>query len=542
MKLNRYLLASLALFAACGISGCDKGDAIGGCKTTADCPDSIIYTCDTVRGTCVELDDEACTNGKKDSDETDVDCGGSMCDACDLKQKCKISADCKSGYCKSQKCLENFCKKDSDCKSDNAHSCNKETGICNTCQDRQRNGHETDVDCGGPCKNKCATGKGCESDKDCLSAECSNGICAAFACENDDDCSASGAGTICYGGECISCSDDVINGDETDTDCGGSKCPKCAIGKNCDKDEDCASQFVCVEGICNDAKNPVNTCSDGIKSGNESDKDCGGSCTTKCAIGQYCNDSSDCESTNCENGQCAEPSSCEDGKQNGLETSVDCGGAKCKRCEVDASCVQNSDCTSWRCAGGKCIAPICSTASSQQILINEILANPDAASPMQHTNGNQMKFIELKNATDTDLDLNTVKLSLTNDSGNNIEIPLEGCLAKQTYLIIYPAGQTLGGLDSDAASIASNAMDSAIQSAAAGKLTLVNRNTDAVIHSASYPDTSSTPGISAARPDTPEKDGDMDKFVPSSSITPAEASVQNPHTPGLANNTGAPQG
>lgn len=45
-------------------------------------------------------------------------------------------------------------------------------------------------------------------------------------------------------------------------------------------------------------------CSDGAKNGNESDVDCGGSCTKKCGTNQSCNVASDCASSNCWNTVC----------------------------------------------------------------------------------------------------------------------------------------------------------------------------------------------------------------------------------------------
>jgi hypothetical protein len=44
------------------------------------------------------------------------------------------------------------------------------------------------------------------------------------------------------------CSDTLKNGDETDTDCGGS-CPSCDAGKKCASATDCASN-ICNGGLC----------------------------------------------------------------------------------------------------------------------------------------------------------------------------------------------------------------------------------------------------------------------------------------------------
>lgn len=48
------------------------------------------------------------------------------------------------------------------------------------------------------------------------------------------------------------CTDAILDGDETDIDCGGSSCPKCGSGKTCFVNADCAS------GTCNGS--PPRTC------------------------------------------------------------------------------------------------------------------------------------------------------------------------------------------------------------------------------------------------------------------------------------------
>ncbi len=45
------------------------------------------------------------------------------------------------------------------------------------------------------------------------------------------------------------CADGVKNQDETDADCGGERCPKCADTKVCNVASDCVSG-VCTSNIC----------------------------------------------------------------------------------------------------------------------------------------------------------------------------------------------------------------------------------------------------------------------------------------------------
>ncbi|HVK65329.1 MAG TPA: hypothetical protein VM694_12685 [Polyangium sp.] len=56
------------------------------------------------------------------------------------------------------------------------------------------------------------------------------------------------AGQSCIMGACVSCSDGLRNGLETDVDCGGS-CGPCAQGLVCGAAGDCATGF-CTGGVC----------------------------------------------------------------------------------------------------------------------------------------------------------------------------------------------------------------------------------------------------------------------------------------------------
>ena len=56
---------------------------------------------------------------------------------------------------------------------------------------------------------------------------------------------------------------------------------------------------------------------------------------------------------------CAAPS-CMDKLKSGAETDVDCGGANCPDCELAQACAGPSDCKSGTCDGGLCVlAPSC---------------------------------------------------------------------------------------------------------------------------------------------------------------------------------------
>ncbi len=46
----------------------------------------------------------SCSDGEKNQDETDVDCGGSICRACATGKACATNADCSQGACLNGKC------------------------------------------------------------------------------------------------------------------------------------------------------------------------------------------------------------------------------------------------------------------------------------------------------------------------------------------------------------------------------------------------------------------------------------------------------
>ncbi|APR74805.1 Multiple EGF-like-domain protein 3 precursor [Minicystis rosea] len=142
-----------------------------------------------------------CTDGKKNGDESDIDCGGTSCAKCVDGKGCDTGADCDSKVCSGGTCL------------------------APACDDKVMNGDETDADCGGATCAKCDAGKGCAGDADCEGGSCgADGKCAA------------------------TCTDGAKNGDESDIDCGGTSCGKCAIDAGCATGPDCET------GVCQASK------------------------------------------------------------------------------------------------------------------------------------------------------------------------------------------------------------------------------------------------------------------------------------------------
>lgn len=72
------------------------------------------------------------------------------------------------------------------------------------------------------------------------------------------------------------CTDNEQNQDETDVDCGGALCDPCAVGDGCDQSSDCNSG-VCVGSVC-----AAPGCNDGVMNQDETDIDCGGDVCDPC--------------------------------------------------------------------------------------------------------------------------------------------------------------------------------------------------------------------------------------------------------------------
>jgi len=232
--------------AAGGGKVCDGAGHCVACIGAGDCGGGVC-----VDNACVAL---TCTDGKKDGDETDVDCGGPSCLPCAPTEACKVAADCTSQVCSGS------------------------PGVCETpsCGDGVQNQNETDVDCGGDCPDGCGFDQSCVAGADCAGGACVAGKCAP------------------------TCADGQLDQDETGLDCGGG-CAPCGDGAACVVAVDCASRL-CAAGVC---AAPAPTCADGAEDGAESDVDCGGPSCVACPAGAGCVADADCAGRRCVAGVCA---------------------------------------------------------------------------------------------------------------------------------------------------------------------------------------------------------------------------------------------
>ncbi len=151
------------------------------------------------------------------------------------------------------------------------------------------------------------------------------------------------------------CSDKIKDGDESDVDCGGSCSAKCPTGRACGSNSDCRTSF-CVSGICK-----AGNCTDSYMNQDETDTDCGGSCSKKCGLSNKCKKNTDCESNICSDEFCIAEGPCSNKRLDEGETDVDCGGlcaaVKSKKCSLNQKCAEDSDCKTGLCGPiGKCVS------------------------------------------------------------------------------------------------------------------------------------------------------------------------------------------
>ena len=274
----------------CGGNICDACANGQACAANTDCVSNVC-----TNNVCVPAE---CNDAVKNGEETGVDCGGAICAPCNDNQPCAQARDCLSGVCINEICQAPTC--------DDAVQNGDETGlncggaICNACADGLA--CQANRDClSGVCTNNvcqaqpasmvfktemkrdstvalsvmpvlvvspvlpiatasaacaqqclssphlrrhcskwrrdrprlwrsicdaCGDGLGCAANTDCISGVCTNNVCQAPTCE-----------------------DNVLNGDETDVDCGGAICNACDEGQACAANNDCASD-VCADNVC----------------------------------------------------------------------------------------------------------------------------------------------------------------------------------------------------------------------------------------------------------------------------------------------------
>ncbi len=121
-------------------------------------------------------------------------------------------------------------------------------------------------------------------------AQVCNALGACVQCVDGGDCPLSGLCTDTFTCAAPTCTDNMLSPGETDIDCGGTSCPGCPIGDDCNVNTDCLS--MACSGTCQES------CVDGLLNQDESDVDCGGVCDP-CDVGEDCVVAADCASGVC---------------------------------------------------------------------------------------------------------------------------------------------------------------------------------------------------------------------------------------------------
>ena len=404
------------------MSGCDS-DGSSSCLVNADCGDTSIYRCEPLTSKCVEISPKHCSNKVKDSDETDVDCGGSCPTKCDVAKSCEKNTDCASDSCDNatHQCVQKSCEKDEDCgKTAKCFRADESKGYCVSCSNGVADGDETDVDCGGSCSTKCANGKKCLQNSDCTNGTCSNNVCTGDAPQAADvtklvineimaspDTKApfalQSSGAQCDFVEIVNKLDknqsldgltlNIVRTDKTDTQSHKLTGVVPAKGAVVVLAKDCA--FKAPDGVVTDfhAKTGGNfltgspavyelsitdasgkegpkvtykTFKQGFSSNRTPDRDPNAELAKHDEVSQfkYANSPGYCANGGLFIDDCKIVDTCNNNKKDDDETDIDCGGSRCKPCELGGHCKVASDCTTGECSEeGLCIEKPCTKSS-----------------------------------------------------------------------------------------------------------------------------------------------------------------------------------
>jgi hypothetical protein len=383
---------------------------------------------------------DSCKNNAQDNDETDVDCGSSICQKCAVGKRCLKSSDCKSENCNaSYVCHESRCNNNGiaeqgeSCDTNNLRgksclnfdsfnggtlkctkNCEYDTRSCFVCD------NDNKADNGEVCDSTDLRGKSCPSfgfsggtlscNSDC---QFDFELCNNYKCNNNNNAE-SGEGcdgndlrgksclSFNFTGGALSCTKQCEFDATGCYVCNSNN--RAEIGEACDSfdlnSKSCLDFDSFAGGMlkCKDCEfvtescrtEEAGSCFDQGKNGDETDVDCGGSCNP-CDDGKSCKSDKDCISENCDisNGKCA-ADHCKDEVQDLDETDVDCGGRCPAKCAIGQKCETDADCESdAKCASNSCAAP---AADSDQDGVPDSTDNcPDLYNPDQKDSNNDGK-------------------------------------------------------------------------------------------------------------------------------------------------------
>jgi cysteine-rich repeat protein len=170
----------------------------------------------------------------------------------------------------------------------------------------------TDLDDNNPCTDDFCLKGVTRHTPSTAATRCATGVCDGIGqcveCLGDRDCTAPRVCAITTHSCTLtagSCTDGLRTGDETGVDCGGS----CAPAKQCALGGGCAANTDCVTGLCTSGACAAARCGDGVQQPNEACDD--GNATN----GDGCDDGAggSCRPTGCGNGTRTGTEACDDG-------------------------------------------------------------------------------------------------------------------------------------------------------------------------------------------------------------------------------------
>lgn len=158
------------------------------------------------------------------------------------------------------------------------------------------------TDCGTPpslCERAiCDPATGCGTESIAAGDACrdGSGICLADGscgeCARNEDCDS----MTCSGGACVpmTCTSGVLDGDESDVDCGGSCAP-------CENTFECQADADCVSGACDDSASPAVCAPCGGENPCPGMRFCNGTgvCQDELSNGELCESDAECISEHC---------------------------------------------------------------------------------------------------------------------------------------------------------------------------------------------------------------------------------------------------
>lgn len=227
----------------------------------------------TMQFTLADTAGAACDNGVLDGDETDVDCGGS-CSPCGNGDACSVDADCQSGTCDAGTCDDppppsgnTLVLVDADADVDVQTLTEGEVLYQGQLPANWTLRAEVEGSPGQVCFDVNGVPEKCEGVAPYAIAGDSSGDFDAWnpgPGAYTIDVRADGTPALSLGFTLLSgsptpthCSNGVLDGDESDLDCGGS-CAACGTGATCGTGADCQSG-ICTGSVC-EAPTPYGDC------------------------------------------------------------------------------------------------------------------------------------------------------------------------------------------------------------------------------------------------------------------------------------------